>query len=403
MTDVTFAESILNGQGGDSNYATGVSQDRLIRKETALGQMREIQPPQGHIGLNEFAPFMEVDSDDVIFDFIKGGLQEGMAPARAEDAESELAQKDDLFYGQGRASLIDWALKDKYTASDVTRYRDNLIIQAALRGQSVTTQLNSAERITADFDARVARDDAKRVKKLYNRLEWLIMEALFKGKITYVADRMQFDVNYYRPADQQSIAPKYGYWNEGTTFDPISEILELKDKFYDKYGVELTKAKTSRKMLRNLWKADKFTALTGLVTDGGETATKIDPNYLMDWSPQKAISIIENATNVKFETYDSVYQIRPIGSNVGTNVRFSPEDEILFYPEFSALGEIDDTDIGFGKTLTAPHAEGNWSPGFYEWEQSKRDPWLTERGSGIKAWPVLPYLAYTVTMKAIKL
>ena len=80
------------------------SLDRLVRKEVSLGAIREIKPPQNHIGLG-VAPFLDVATDDVIFEYIKGGLQDGLAPARAEDAEAELAQKDELFYGQGRAAV----------------------------------------------------------------------------------------------------------------------------------------------------------------------------------------------------------------------------------------------------------------------------------------------------------
>lgn len=100
-----------------------ISQDRLVRKEVALGTIREIAPPSQHIGLAQVAPFLNVESDDVIFDYAKG-LTDGMAPARAEDAESELAQKDTTFVGIGRASILDWAIKDHYVASDVTRYRE---------------------------------------------------------------------------------------------------------------------------------------------------------------------------------------------------------------------------------------------------------------------------------------
>ena len=99
------------------------AQDRLVRKEVALGTIREMEPPQSHIGTRVLAPWQEVATDDVIFDYARG-LTDGMAPARAEDAESELAQKDLLFGGTGRASIIDWALKDHYRASDVMRYRE---------------------------------------------------------------------------------------------------------------------------------------------------------------------------------------------------------------------------------------------------------------------------------------
>lgn len=408
MTQIV--NSLLSGQGlpgpsqgdGTSAFAQSpVGLDRLVRKETALGTMRDIPPPTDHIGLSMFAPFMEVDTDDVIFDYIKSGLQEGVAPARAEDAESQLAQKDDLFYGQGKASIIDWALKDKYTASDVTRYRDNLILEAAVRGTNSALSINNPGSLRADFDARVARDDARRVKSLYNRIEWLIMDALWKGQIDYNDSKIKFTVNYGRPAEQQDININDAgtYWDAGTSHDPIGDLLKLKEEFYDLYDIELKNAMCSKKLLNTFWRSERFTALTGLVTQSGSTV--VDPNYLMNWNPGVAQQIVENATGIKFITHDSVYQTRAIGSKTVVNTRFTPQDKILFYPDFSDLGVIDDTQIGFGKTLTSPHPEGNWSAGFYEWEREKIDPWMTERGSGIKAFPIFPYLKYTVVAKAL--
>src|SRR6478735_6233152 len=103
-------------------------QDRLIRKETALQTIRALEPPQGHIGLS-IAPFRSVASDDVIFDYAKPTVT-GLAPARSEDAESELAQKDTIFGGTGRAAILDWAQKDHYSASDVSRYREQALLEA---------------------------------------------------------------------------------------------------------------------------------------------------------------------------------------------------------------------------------------------------------------------------------
>src|SRR5690349_15448799 len=103
-----------NGQfaqvAGGSAFASPIGMDRLVRKEDSLGAIREVPPPTDHIGLTLF-PLYEVASDDVIFDYIKGALVDGLTPARAEDAESELSQTDDLTYGSGRASIIDWAEK----------------------------------------------------------------------------------------------------------------------------------------------------------------------------------------------------------------------------------------------------------------------------------------------------
>src|SRR5690348_8566467 len=126
-----------------------VALDRLVRKEVALGIIREILPPQDHIGLQVVAPWLEVESDDVIFDYAKG-LTDGLAPARAEDSESELAQKDDTYVGQGRASVIDWALKDHCSASDVTRYREFLSTINAVQ-QTGALDLRYTQRMVDGF------------------------------------------------------------------------------------------------------------------------------------------------------------------------------------------------------------------------------------------------------------
>ncbi len=377
--------------------ATPLGIDRLVRKEVSLGAIREMQPPQNHIGLT-IAPWLDVDSDDVIFEYIKGGLQDGLAPARAEDAEAELAQKDDLYYGQGRAALIDWALKDKYTASDVTRYREDLFIQQQLGAIQAENgrPLLFAGRTSADFQARVARHDALRRRKLDNRIELMIMGAMETGAISYNDGKIKFTVNYGRPGDQQNVVPPGGLWNL-TTCDPIGDLLAAQDLCFTRYGVRPTRGILSRKIVNNLWKSTKFLASLGVPVVGGTPNVTLDPNYLglAGYSPEGALAVVERATGISFQIYDSVYRTRPIGGQTFTNNRFVSDDKVILFPGEGDLGEIDDTLVGFGKTLTSPHPEGNWASGFYEWEDETRDPWMHVRGTGVKAFPVFPYMEYT--------
>lgn len=358
--------------------------DRLVRKEVALGVVREIEPPTAHIGL-QIAPFLPVESDDVIFDYAKG-LADGLAPARAEDAESELAQKDDTFVGQGRAALIDWSLKDHYTASDVSRYREALLIAEATR-DTLSLPL-TAGRMIEGFDQKVARDTSRRRRKLDNRLEWLIMTALETGGITYNDGKIKFTVDFGRPVGQQNQAPAGGAFT-ATTSDPIGAIIAMQNTMFDTYGVRMTRAITSRKVLNTFMNSDKFIARSGLV---GNPATEnpINPRYLLDgWGPTAAQAVVERATGVSFQTYDAVYRTRAVGSNTVVNNRFFSDNKILFLPDLGDLDEVaGDLDIGFAKTLTSPHPMGNWSSGFYEWERETVDPWGRDVGTGVKAFPV---------------
>lgn len=375
--------------------------DRLVRKEVSLGAIREKLPPSNFAGL-QIAPWLEVATDDVIFDYIKGGVQEGLAPARAEDAEAELAQKDELTYGQGRAAIIDWSLKDKYTASDVTRYREDLLLQQAAQGISSQLSLNFSGRTAADFEARVARHDALRRRKLDNRIEWMIMSGLFDGQIVYNDGKIKFTVNYGRPAGQHNQAPAGGVWGTDTS-DPIGDLLEVNQFMLDTYGFKLTRGIMSTKILNNMWKSSRFLAAFGVPFVGGTPSITIDPNYLglSGYTPEGALAVVERATGIQFQIYDAYYRTRPIGGTTFTNTRFTAEDKLCLFPAQGDLGEIDDTQIGFAKTLTAPHPEGNWASGFYEWEDETRDPWMHVRGSGVKAFPVFPYMEYTYTLDVL--
>lgn len=365
-----------------------LSQDRLVRKEVALGMIREFEPPQDHIGTRLFAPFQSVESDDVIFQYSQG-LTAGLAPARAEDAESELARKD-FTLGEGRASILDWALKDHYSASDVTRYREAVY----LAGQVPESLPLTVRSMTEDFQAKLARDTRIRRRKLDNRIEWLIMSALSAGSVTYDDGTIKFTVDYGRPNAQNTGNLPGGAsatpWSS-TSSDPIGDILAVKEYMYDTYNVTVDRALVSQKIVNNMLKSDKFTnSLIGS-----------NPLYTVTgWGVDAARQIIRQATDMDFIVYDSVYRTKPWGSNTITNNRFFPQDKMLFLPSAASVNNVDDA-IGFGKTLTSPHPEGNWQSGFYAWEQDTKDPWGYDVGNGIKAFPVLPHLDMTYLLKVI--
>jgi hypothetical protein len=390
----------------------GTALDRLIRKEVSLGAVRQKQPPVDHIGVRSIAPMLGVETDDVIFNYIVGGYQDQLAPQRAEDAEAELAQKDDMLGGTGRAAVVDWSLKDKYTASDVSRYRQDLFIQQQLQGvNGADLSLNFTGRQIDGFQNKLARDDNRRRRALDNRQEWLIMQALQTSGIAYNDGKIAWTVNYGRPAGQTDQAPASGLYNT-TTFDPIGDFMTVSDFMYDTYGIRPQRVLCSTKLLNTLWKSNRWLARFGMVV-GGSPSSPLDPRYMVgNWGRQAAIDTLAQEVQMQLVVYDSVYQTRAIGSGTTTNVRFLRDDTFIFLPTADSnspiqstspvgLGPIDDTEVGFAKTLTSPHPEGNWESGFYEWEQETIDPWMHVRGYGIKAFPVFPYMELTYTMKAL--
>lgn len=362
-----------------------LAQDRLVRKEVALGLIREFQPPQDHIGLSLLAPFLSVQSDDVIFDYTRG-LTAGLAPARAEDAESEMAGKDDSV-GTGRAALIDWAIKDHYDASDVTRYREALILGGIAGAESLPLTIRN---MTEEWQNKLARDARRRRRLLDNRFESLILTALETNAITYNDGRIIFTVTYTRPAGQTNAAPASGVLWDQSTADPIGDLLSVKYMMRDTYGVNLDRAVVSTRVMRSLRKSNRFT--NDLIGS--------NPLYTVTgWGDAAASQVVQNQADINFIVYDSVYRTRPLGSNTVTNTKFLADNKVYMLPSTADIDALDDT-VGFGAMLTSPHPEGNWQPGFYEWERSTVDPWGYDVGTGCKAFPVFPHLdkTYTITV-----
>lgn len=375
-----------------AHFAQQMPQNLIVAQEVNLGLVRELVPPQNHIGLS-IAPWLSVATDDVVFDYVRDAAQ-GLAPARAEDAESQLWHDDEFYSGKGRASLIDWALKNYYTASDVTRYREMLRIIEQTEGQGGSFPL-TVNSITEGFQAKVTRDTIKRKQRLDNRIEWLITQALSTGKIIYNDGRIQFNVDFKRPLDQQAQAPASGTY-AADTHDPINDILNVQKIVYDRTGVTLRKAICSRAYLNSLYKSSKFNILTGFAP--GTIDSSDMPYALRGWGPNAAIETVKAETGIEFIESDNVLRTRAVGSKTFVNTRYFPENRVIFLPDENELAAYDDTEIGFAKTLTSPHPMGNWTPGFYTWEQETTDPWGHAIGTGVKAFPVFPHMEVTYTM-----
>ena len=378
---------------GGNQYAYPYPQDRLIRKESALGVIRELGQPEDQIGLTLF-PFMDVPSDDFIFNYIKGTAT-GLAPARAQNAESELAQKDLFLSGSGRGSIIDWAIKDHYDASHVNNYRQlQAIADQIAEGGPLPTVIQSQ---LNELPGILARDQADRSRRLYNRIEHMIWTSIVENGYSYNDGKVSFVTPWGRPTDQTNVQPKSGAYG-GRSHDPIGDWNAVDEFMYDRHGVNMKRAIMGRKVANSFVKSKFFTARAGLITQPGSTDVNLD--YLLDgWGPVAALNAVTSQTGITPTIFDSVYRTRPLGSTTFVSTRYVPDDVIIFLPDEATISQYDSNPIGFGKVCTSPHAEGNFTPGFYEWEQSTRDPWGLNKGTGIKCFPIFPHMELSYTMK----
>ncbi|WKW85473.1 major capsid protein [Rhodococcus phage Reynauld] len=395
---MTEMDSTLAGSAASLNavnFAAGLPQHLLIAQEVNIGVVRELVPPQEHIGLS-IAPWLDVAADDVVFDYLRDSTT-GMTPARAQDAESTLWADTEFYGGQGRASIIDWAEKNAYSTSDVTGYREMLPIVEQITGKGAKLPFYISSMVEG-FAGKIARHSIQRRRRLDNRIEWLIMEAMSKGYIEYQDKRVKFKVDFKRPADQhdQALADY-----TGDSHDPIGDLMAAQKKVYDRTGVTLNRGEISTAAISTWYKSKWFRGLTGFRP--GDVAPAEMPYIMPGFGPQVAIDAVEAATGIKFRITDNVLRTRGTragGRETAVNRRYFPADQVILYASGDQISAYDDTEIGFAKTLTSPHPANDWATGFYGWERNLGvDPYGYEVGSGVKAFPIFPHMELTYTMR----
>lgn len=345
---------------------------RLIQKDVMLGLLKELEPPQDHIG-DQFLPLQSVESDEVVWDAIKG-LTAGLAPARAMDAESELAAKDEVV-GTGRAAIIDWSIKDRWNASDVARFRE--ITQFA----GADALPRTTQSIANDFNAKMARAAAKRRRQLDNRLEWLRWAAI-QDSVAYNDGKVVFSTTFGVPSDQKNVVPSVTWDN--TSSDPIGNVIAWRETVRNRTGVELKRAVTSRQALFSVMNNTKFSQMFS----GQNPFYALNTNFGI----QASTARLADATDMEWIVYDASYRTRPFGSTTITNTRFTDARNVYFFPSQGDIANYSgyDNGMGLGALMSSPHPENNWQSGFYEWEKNLGpDPWGVDQGTGIKAFPVL--------------
>lgn len=374
---------------GASQFGYAVEHDRVVRKEVNLGVVREMHPPEDLL-YPTIAPMMEVPTDDFVFDRVKPHFSGGMVPARAQNAESELAQHDFRAGGQGRGSLMDWAHKDFYDATDVYNYRSaqDMIAQLQASNMDIPTTLRGS---AMDLAGKMARDQADRVSRIHRRFEHIVMTSLHTGTYGYNDGRIVFSTPWDQPADQRNVTPKSGTY-AADTHDPIGDFLDIQEKAFERYGITLDRVIGSRKAFNTFFRTKMFIPRTGFSPNDGVGMESM--NYLMNgWGPQAGLDFVMQQVGMTPIIYDSVYR------DAGQVVRYLPEGTLIFLPSEASISQFDSTAIGFAKTCTSPHAEGGFQSGMYEWETSQKDPWQLVSGTGIKAYPIMNHMECVYSMK----
>lgn len=376
-----------------------LNQQEAHEKAVGIGISRELPVDQSLIW-PRIAPLQSIDTDKFTFE-VEVDSSDLMAPAADESAESE-TYENDTFFGEGKGSVIDWRVSTRTKPSDITNAR---AFDEAMRlfSEAGIVPPRLFQNQAAQLSDKLAKDRIERRRQIDFRLEWLVTQALSTGGINYADGKIRFETPFGLPVDQLNQAPASGnLWNVGVDHDPIGDIDAMQEFMYARYDITLDTMVISPESLRKMARSKYFYPRTGLAIPAGigpRDMSYINPNF----GQEEAVRIISQATGItNIIVYDAKRKVKPLGANTRpVPVRFMDEGQVIFFPSVEAAGGLLSTDLGFAKTLTSPHPEGDWASGIYTFEDSGVDPWGRKDGTGIKAMPVFPRIDLSYSMQVL--
>ncbi len=307
---------------------------------------------QNFIGSRWF-PFADVASDELLLNI--NVPEKPIAPFVTLDSEAPRDQEEIL--AQMRTSLAYIRFKKVFNESDLRIFglRDGVQDNPTLVGQ-----------MQSEARAKILRHVARLNDAVQARLEWLAISAL-RGQITYDDTRIKFSVSF--PGVYTGGTTSFTKWDQ-TNANPIRDINRWIEEMAVVTGEDPAVIVAGRKVWRIMAES---TALQNLFTTwrGGGTATDMGPALLS--------SMFNDYFNLERVTYDARITSRTYsatGVPAVSRDRILDEKYIMILPAGPA-----------GRMATSPNPIDFGGTGLYSWTQQHQDPWITEIGVGINAFP----------------
>lgn len=196
-----------------------------------------------------------------------------------------------------------------------------LLIQGGLRNNEIAeirrTQLN---------DADYAIDAIKA------RKEWIAMQSIFTGGVTYSEDGVQLSVDFGYTDDQKPVLTGTDLWSDTTNSNPIDDIQTWVGAMQDK-GINLTRALASRQIISYLLQNKNVR-----IAYHGDPSGTANPPQL---NKAQLDSLFTTLGLPKIVQYDTQARVENKALSNGklsfSTIRMSPQNRFVMLPE-SALG-----------------------------------------------------------------
>jgi hypothetical protein len=295
------------------------------------------------IGL-QFLPFYDSPTEETMWDIVRA--VNPMADFRAVDGEAKLVGRQ--AFDRAYADVVSIAEKERFNASDLRKIKEAGMLPVVDGQTSLIAEFGRQAKKKV-VDALQRRKDA-----IDNRLEWMQINALL-GKIEY-SGKVKFSVDYGVP--NAGIVPST-LWSDTTNSNPLEDIITWIKKVEDESGITPDTIIMSTTVLNYIRKNTKL-----------QDIVKYTGPFLSNAAAKKLIE--DNA-----EVTVILYNTRYTNEAGDTASRFLAENKIIMLPSTVQIGD----------TARVAHPLANYTPGYYTWQDEKKDPYGLEVGVGLDAFP----------------
>jgi hypothetical protein len=201
------------------------------------------------------------------------------------------------------------------------RAMDEKLVRLLLQGQLRNNEYAEIRRTQLN-DADYAIDAIKA------RKEWIAMQAVATGKVTYSEGGVQFDVDFGYGSDQKPTLSGTDLWSDTTNSNPLDDIMQWVNTFGDK-GINLSRSLASRQVISYLLQNKNIR-----IAYHGDPSGAANPPQL---NKAQLDALFESQGLPKIVAYDTQARVenKALSSNKlsFSNVRMAPQNRFVMLPD----------------------------------------------------------------------
>jgi hypothetical protein len=192
-----------------------------------------------------------------------------------------------------------------------------LLLQGSLRNNEYAeirrTQLNDADYA---------------IDAIHARKEWIAMQAVTTGKVTYAEGGVQLDVDFGYASDQKPVLSGTDLWSDTTNSNPLDDIMQWVNTFGDK-GINLSRALASRQVISYLLQNKNIR-----IAYHGDPSGTANPPQL---NKAQLDALFAAQGLPKIVAYDTQARVENKALSAGklsfANVRMAPQNRFVMLPD----------------------------------------------------------------------